>query len=369
MTSQGLGVEVVTQPGTAWIRRWGMSAWMLVGILALLSLVYGAVVALSGFIVPLVIAAVIGILASPVVDALSERRVPRPLGAVVVILALLGAIVGSVVISVRGVIDQGDEIQRQLTAGVDELDAWLSDLDIDLGAAGERVDEAGELGIDWVGGLAGYATTIFSGVLAFLMGAFLSLFFMYYVLADWHRLRSWVGDHLGVAEELGSGIVDDVTALVRRGFYALSASSLVTAILIGLTMVILDLPLAFTVAFVTFVTSYIPYLGAIFSGAFGFLVALGAGGTNEAIILLVVILVVQNVVQTVVGNRLTSTSLSLHPIAALISTIIGASLAGLLGAMLSAPVLAGIIAVRKRVVEYQPTVVDAVEGGVPANAR
>lgn len=55
--------------------------------------------------------------------------------------------------------------------------------------------------------------------------------------------------------------------------------------------------------------------------------ALGAGGTTHAVILLIVILVLQNVVQTVVGNRLTSSSLSLHPIAALISTIVGASLA------------------------------------------
>ncbi len=132
-----------------------------------------------------------------------------------------------------------------------------------------------------------------------------------------------------------------------------------TAVLIGAAMLILDLPLAFTVALVTFVTSYIPYLGAIFSGTFGFLVALGAGGTTDAIILLVVILVVQNVVQTVVGNRLASTSLSLHPIASLISTIVGAAIAGLLGATLSAPVLAAIIAIRQRVTEYEPPPADA----------
>jgi predicted PurR-regulated permease PerM len=316
--------------------------------------VYGVLATLSGFLVPLTIAAVIGILASPIVDLLQRYRVPRPLGAVLVMLALSGVIVGSLAISIRGVIDQSDEIRQQLTAGIDALNTWLADIDIDLGVAGERVDQAGAAGIDWIGGLASYATTIFSGVMAFLVGTFLSLFFIYYVLADWHRLRNWVGANLGVPEDLGAAIVDDVTALVRRGFYALSASSLVTAVLIGGTMVILDLPLAFTVALVTFVTSYIPYLGAIFSGTFGFLVALGAGGTTEAIILLVVILVVQNVVQTVVGNRLTSSSLSLHPIAALISTIVGAALAGLIGAMLSAPVLAAIIAIHKRVSEYQP---------------
>ncbi len=359
MTVEVLGASSGATPAP-WIRRWGTSAWMLIGMLVLASLVYGALATLAGVFVPLVIAAVVGILASPIVDWLHRYRVLRPVGATIVILGLLGVIVGSVVISVRGVIDQSDEISRQLTAGVEALNGWLAEIDLDLGVAGDRVDQAGEVGLDWIGGLASYATTIFSGVMAFLVGTFLGLFFMYYVLADWHRLRAWVGRSLPVPDDLGAGIVDDVTSLVRSGFYALSASSLVTAILIGATMVVLDLPLAFTVALVTFVTSYIPYLGAIFSGTFGFLVALGAGGTTEAIILLVVILVVQNVVQTVVGNRLISSSLSLHPIAGLISTIIGASLAGLLGAMLSAPVLAAIIAIRKRVAAYQPpTTADA----------
>ena len=339
-----------------WIRRWGISAWMLVGISLLVTTVYGVVAAMAGFVVPLVIAVVIGILASPLIDVMHRRHVPRQVGAIVVILALIAVIVGSIAVSVLGIIDQSDEIHEQLTAGVEQIEVWFADVEIDLGlgVVGDRVDEAGEFAIDWIGGLASYASTIFSGVLAFVVGSFLSIFFLYYVLADWHRLRDWVGRNLSVPDDLGAGIVDDVTSLVRRGFYALSASSLVTAILIGAAMVVLDLPLAFTVALVTFVTSYIPYLGAIFSGTFGFLVALGSGGTTDAIILLVVILVVQNIVQTVVGNRLASTSLSLHPIASLISTIVGAAIAGLLGAMLSAPVLAAVIAIRKRVTEYQP---------------
>jgi predicted PurR-regulated permease PerM len=186
------------------------------------------------------------------------------------------------------------------------------------------------------------------------MGGFFALFFLYYVLSDWHRLSDWVGGHLGVPDDLGGGIVDDTTNLIRRAFYALTLSSVVTAVLIGLTMLLLDLPLALVVALVTFVTSYIPYLGAIFSGIFGFLVALGAGGRTDAVILLLVILIVQNVVQTIVGNRLTSSQLSLHPIASLIATLVGAAVAGLLGAILAAPVLAVALAVQRRIRAYEP---------------
>ncbi|MDH4278885.1 MAG: AI-2E family transporter, partial [Acidimicrobiia bacterium] len=99
---------------------------------------------------------------------------------------------------------------------------------------------------------------------------------------------------------------------------------------------------------VTFVTSYVPYLGAIFSGAFAVLIALGSTGTRDAIIMLLVILVVQNIVQTLMLTKLSSDLLNLHPIVNLASTIVGAAMAGLLGAMLSAPVVAIAIAVQQR---------------------
>jgi len=138
----------------------------------------------------------------------------------------------------------------------------------------------------------------------------------------------------------------------------------VTAVIIGVGMAILGVPLAFTVALVTFVTSYIPYLGAIFSGIFAFVVALGSGGLTVALILLVVVLVTQNLVQTVVQTKLQSDRLALHPIASLGSTIVGASLAGIVGAMLSAPILAMTITIARRLRKYneaQPEAADLQE--------
>jgi predicted PurR-regulated permease PerM len=345
---------VLVTPQTSTLRRWGSSAWNLIGLIVFAGLAMFIWGALSSVTVPLTIAVWVGILASPLVDLMQRHHVPRPLGAFVVMIGLVVVFFGSIYIAVVGVIDQSDEISSQLTAGLDELNTWLSDhrdlVDDPSGAASNAVEMTGQL----IGGLASYASSIFSGLIAFLMGGFFALFFLYYVLSDWDRLSDWVGRHLGVHEELGRGIIDDTTNLTRRAFYALTLSSVVTAVLIGLTMVLLDLPLAFVVAIVTFVTSYIPYLGAIFSGVFGFLVALGAGGMTDAIILLVVILVVQNIVQTVVGNRLTSSQLSLHPIASLIATLVGAAVAGLLGAILAAPALAVALAIRRRVRAFGP---------------
>lgn len=330
------------------VERWGRTSWWLVGVVVVAAIAYSALATISGLVVPLVIATVIGILGVPLVDALERRRVPRPLATLVVMAGISAVLVGSFWLAIAGVIDQGSEISRFLTAGLARIDEWLESQSADLGVGDDWLDQAKQAGFDLIPGLASWFSGLFSGALAFLAGTFMSMFLLYYVLVDWERLRDWVGGHLGSDAELGAGIVEDAISTVRQGFAALTASSALTAVLIGATMLIMDLPLAFPVALVTFVTSYIPYLGAIFSGIFACLVALGAGEVRQAVILLVVILVVQNVVQTIVGNKLTSDRLALHPIAGLASTIVGASLAGLLGATLSAPVVATVMRINRR---------------------
>ena len=336
------------------LERWGRRSWFTLGILGLGAVVFVGLASLSGLIVPLVVAVVIGTLATPIVDWMEDRRVPRPLGASLTILGLVALVVGSIALAANGILDEGDEISRQLTAGVAKIDSWLQELDIDLGVADDRVDQAGQFGVDLLPGLAAWLTTAFSSAVSFVAGSLIALFLLYFILADWQQLRHWLGRNLGVPTDLGESIIDDTSSILRQGFYALTISSVVTAVLIGATMLVLGVPLAFTVALVTFVTSYVPYLGAIFSATFACLVALGSGGGTDALILLVVILVVQNLVQTVISTKLTSDRLSLHPIASFASTIVGASVAGLLGATLSAPVLASVILVRRRVLGYRP---------------
>ena len=108
------------------------------------------------------------------------------------------------------------------------------------------------------------------------------------------------------------------------------------------------IPLAFTIGVVTLVTSYVPYLGAIVSGAFATLIALGSNGIDTAIVILIVILVVQNIVQTIVLVGLAGNALSLHPIVVLGATIVGAAVAGMLGAALASPAVAVAILVQRR---------------------
>ena len=346
MSSPRLG-----EPGSR-LHTWGVRGWLLTGAaLGGLVLVSG-LRQVSGLVVPLVIAVVLGALFAPVLDRLASHRIPRSVGGLLVIAVLAGVVVLSIWLVVVGIAEQSAQISASLAAGLDSVEGWLASRGVGLGA-GSLVEELSELSAAALGGLPGYLPGLLSGTVSFAVGITIGTFLLYYVLTDWRTLTAWVARHVGVRDEIGEGIVEDTVGALRRYFGSLTLSAVVTAVLIGGAAWLLGVPLAFTIAVITLVTSYIPYLGAILSGAFATLIALGAAGPQSAVVMLVTVLVVQNIVQTVVLTRLTSTSLQLHPIVALGSTIIGATLAGALGAMLSAPAVAVWVLVVRRLRRHE----------------
>lgn len=351
------------------LRRWGTRSWLVLGILGLLAAGVWVLSQVSGFVVPLIIAGVLGALFVPVVEWLENRGVPRGGGALAVLLFLAGVVLGSIWLVLAGIVGQYPTIADQVSAGLATLDVWLEERGVDVGSGDSLADSLGAGASDALGGLGTLLPSVFSSTVSVGIGVAMAAFLVYYVLVDWESLSSWVGRHMGLDPETGSAIVGDAVMSVRRYFGSLTLSAIVTAVLIGGTALLLDVPLAFTIAVITLVTSYIPYLGAIVSGAFATIVALGSNGPTTALILLAVILVVQNVVQTIILARLASTALSLHPIVVLGSTIIGAALAGMLGAALSSPAFAVGVMVHRRLTAAtaEAEAADAVEAGAASD--
>lgn len=334
-----------------WLSRAGTASWLTLGILLLLVVAYLGLAQLSGLIVPLVIAVVIGMIFHPVVDRLQAVGVPRMFGAVIVLIALAVLAGLAVWLSVRGVVDQYDLIVQQAQQGWLVVEDWLAQQGISVANLQSYWDQLSGSGGS-TGGAAGLIQAGFSSFAAFLIGLFVAVFLLYYLLKDWHQVRDWLAGHLALPQELGSGLIEDATTAIRQYFSGLAVTALPVSVIIGVSMWVLGLPLAFTVAVVTFITSFIPYLGAILSGAFTVLVALGAGGLTDGLIMLVVVIITQNLVQTLLLTKITSDRLALHPIVNLASTIVGATLAGIVGATLSAPIVAMLVAARRRVVAY-----------------
>ncbi len=336
----------------AGLRKTGVRAWLVLGIAGVVALGAWFVSTTAGLTIPLIVAAIVGILFAPTVDILENHRVPRALGAFIVLIALIVVVVGTVWITVSGVLTQSAQIASSIDSALQSLSDSLHRLDIPAEMIPRIADSLKGVAGNAAGGVLSAFSSGLSGSVAFLFGTFLGVFMLFYMLSDWATIVRWFADHLGLPRDLGEAVVLDGVLAVRQYFKAVTISSFVVGVVIGLAVWLLGLPLAIPIALVTFLTGYIPYFGAIFSSAFAFLIALGSGGIQQAMITLVVILVAQNLIQTIISNYYTADELDLHPLVALISTLLGGTFGGLLGSVLGAPIMALSLRANKRFKEY-----------------
>jgi predicted PurR-regulated permease PerM len=88
---------------------------------------------------------------------------------------------------------------------------------------------------------------------------------------------------------------------------------------------------------VSFVTAYIPYVGAFVAGFFAVVLTLGSEGTTDAIIMLVIVLLANGLLQNILQPIAFGATLALNPLVVLIVTIGAGALFGMVGLVLAAP--------------------------------
>jgi predicted PurR-regulated permease PerM len=326
-----------------WMRDLGFSAWLLVGVGAAL---IGAIWLLSlteTIVMPVITAGIIASVASPLVDWLRRHGVPRGIGAGLVFLVIvaIGCAVGLLVLA--GIASQADSLSERLREGASEVEGWLGDLGVgastaaDANAKGSASVSAGFEALTH--GLLGGIDKLAS-LAVFLSFTALSLFFM---LKDAPTIGGFLARHLGVPVQLGHSILGRVAASMRGYFLGVTAVAAWSALIVGAGALLLDVPLPGTIAAVTFVGGYVPYLGAWTAGAFAVLIALGGQGPETALALAVVVLLANGVLQQVVQPIAYGAALKLHPLAVLIVTIAGGCLFGTVGLVLAAPLLSAAV--------------------------
>src|SRR5207342_758527 len=109
-----------------------------------------------------------------------------------------------------------------------------------------------------------------------------TLFSTFFLLKDGHKIRAFVDRHLGVPQTVATTITRRTISSMRRYFLGLTIVAAFNGVVVGLGAYLLGVPLAGTIAVVTFVLAYIPFIGAFVSGAFAVLIALGSEGTTTA---------------------------------------------------------------------------------------
>jgi predicted PurR-regulated permease PerM len=187
-------------------------------------------------------------------------------------------------------------------------------------------------------------TTLLTGVAAGIAGLKSLVFFLafailstLFVLKDGPVMHRFVNRHLGVPEPVANIVTTNIAKSLRNYFLAVTIIAVFNAVLIGGAALILDVPLAGTIAVVTFVGAYVPFVGAWVAGAFAVLIALGAGSTSDAAVMAVVALLANGILQQMIQPFVMGATLSLNPLVVLVVTIGAGALFGMVGLTLAAP--------------------------------
>jgi predicted PurR-regulated permease PerM len=337
----GIGSGVLATP--RWLRTFGASAWLLVGIALA---VVGAVWVLSlthTIVAPVITAAVVAAVAAPLVAWLERHRIPRLLGAVLLLVAMIVLSVAVILVVLGGIKSESGSLTAHLSDAKDTLQGWAEDLGVDSGDANTAKEDASSSASSMVSALLdglGTGVRAISGLVFFLSLTALSLIFL---LKDGPQIRAWCERHMGVPLPVAHTVGERVLGSLRGYFLGVTIIAAFNAVVVGGGALLLGVPLAGTIAAVTFLGAYVPYLGAWTAGAFSVLVALGGAGTDAAAGMIVLQLLANGVLQQLVQPIAMGTALGLHPLAVLIVTIGGGALFGAVGLILAGPLTSAVV--------------------------
>jgi predicted PurR-regulated permease PerM len=342
-------LEVPSNWGSAppWLRSTGVTAWLFVG-LALVAIGLTELLGLTWTIVgPVIAGAIIATVGSPIVSALQRHRVPRAAGSAIVLLGVIAIAAVIVLLVLGGLMAQSGEIGQQLTAATGKIQSWIQSLGVPHDEAQATNDNVSADVSAIISTLArGVANTV-HGIASVAFGLSFAAFATFMLLKDGPALRSFIDRHLGVPVPTGRMITGHVVTGVRRYFIGVTIVAGFNAVIVTAGALILNVPLAGTIGVVTLVTAYVPFIGAIVSGAFAVLLALGSQGTTTALIMLVIVILANGALQNIVQPIAMGAVLSLNPLLILVVTISVGVFFGTLGMMLAAPLTSAVMQVHR----------------------
>ncbi|MET3935482.1 AI-2E family transporter [Arthrobacter sp. OAP107] len=318
-------------------------AWRVGLILLITGALVWLLAKISFLIIPVMVAALLAGLLSPVVRWLRKSRIPNGAAVAITVLGFIGLIAGSLALVGRQLALGFQELWSEALTGVQQVQDWLSEGPLHLTAAqiDQYIQEA-------TAALQNNSSSILSGALSFgstaghfAAGLVLALFILIFFLLEGSRIWAFLVRLLPRQARIpadGAG---------RRGWTSMVSYAriqmfvaFVDAVGIGVGAAIIGVPLALPLGVLVFIGSFIPVVGALVTGAIAVLLALVANGPVNALIMLGIVLLVQQLESHILQPLVMGKAVALHPVAVILSVAAGSYLAGIPGALFSVPILA-----------------------------
>lgn len=320
-------------------RRVSDIAWRFL-LIALAVYVVGNIVARLWLVaLPFTLALFLTSVLRPAVAWMSDRGLPALAATWIVMLTGIAVVGGVLYVASNALYQNAEELGAAIADGWDKAVRFLDRSA--LGVSSEDLRNAVS-GFTEDNGAA-IARRVFSGALALielLTVMVLTLFFTFFFLKDGERLflgaTSWVSEERREAVREGARRAwDNLSTFMRNQALIAVINSVQTAIV----LILLDIPLVLPIAVLTFIASFIPFVGPVTAGVAGGLVALSNEGLATALVFVAIEFAYEQIEGNVIAPMILGKGLDLHPTVVAGSVTAGALVAGIPGAFLAVPLV------------------------------
>jgi len=274
-----------------------------------------------------------------------QRRIPRMVMVIAVYLGVALILTGLGVFLVPALVEEGTQFGRQLPALFENARTVLGRL-VDFGARWNIQPPAAPA--DAAKGLQGLAALLLAntlaataGVVGAVVGLFLVLVLAAYLVLDAEHMAAALGQFLPARHRArAAGVAERVVLVMGAYVRGQVVVSLCVGVIIAVGLAVLGVPYALLIGGVATAINMVPFLGGPVSALLGILSAFNVSPMLAAWTAGVFALT------SVVESKLLvpffiARATGLHPVAVLLTVLVGAKLAGFIGALVAVPLLAG----------------------------
>jgi len=331
-----------------------MLRWLLIAIfvvLGWLTLRY-----LAGVLAPVLAALGIAYLLHPVLDRLEARGLNRSLGAAILLVTFIAAIVISIAAVAPKVADQLTDFINGLPQMYDNVSAWTKEhFGIELPADWKTYLTAESQGA--ANPLRELATAAVGGVLHVLVRMAESLLvpvFAFYFLVDWPHLLRRI-DHIVPPRRRREvrEIAREIDRVVAGWVRGQAIVTTILAVLYAIGFTIVGMPLSLPIGLLVGLLTVIPFVGTFVGATIAALVTVGSGGSTGTLAGVGGVILFLHVLEAgVLTPKITGHRVGLSETGALFAVVAGGKLLGFVGVVLAVPIAATTAVLIRYAVKY-----------------
>lgn len=266
------------------------------------------------------------------VDWLNSKKIPRVLSIILIYIILLILLVVASIIIVPAINEQYKILVERLPFLIDQINKSILFLQI---PADEVIANPSQQFVAIGRNLFKITTGAFGTLLGFLT----LLVLTFYLLLEWQKVVKFIASPFsGLQEKKVINLINDIENSLGRWVRGQITLSVIVGILVYIGLTALGVPSALPLALLAGILEIVPIIGPIISAIPSILIAL-TFSPILAVATGALYFIIQQLENNLIVPAVMSRAVGINPLVTIIALMIGAKLAGVLGVILSVPVV------------------------------